>query len=203
MTRRERRIVVGLGGPIGSGKSRVRDAFRILGEWETIDSDALAKELYFREEVRDAIIIRLGKDPVDHSGLLDKATIGLLLRDKKQKRVLEEIVHTALFEEIERMRNKKKGGVLLIESAILFTSGLYELCDQTISVTAPSEIRRQRVLERDRQKGPAFFDEMEGRQELEKSLLGRSDFFVHNYERHSIIKQVEQITKQIEQYARF
>ncbi len=39
---------------------------------------------------------------------------------------------------------------MVIESALLFESGLNQICDKTIAVIAPEELRLQRVIARDK-----------------------------------------------------
>lgn len=39
---------------------------------------------------------------------------------------------------------------MVIESALLFESGLDQICDKTIAVIAPEELRLQRVMARDK-----------------------------------------------------
>ena len=191
--------IIGLGGAIGSGKSVVRRAFGVLGGWRTVDCDAEAKALYFDPSVRDRIINRLGVDPVAVNGTLDKPALRRLLGDISSKQTLESIVHEALFRRLRSLRDEMpEGEVLLAESAILFTSGLSDLCFKTVAVLAPDSLRKGRVLDRDREKGEPFFEEMDKRQEQERKLLLEADFRVLNYDPHSVLLQVEKITKQID-----
>ena len=196
-------LIIGLGGSIGSGKSVVRRAFEILSGWHTFDSDAEAKALYFDPEVRRSLIAELDTDPVTPEGTLDKAALRLLMNNPGHKAFLEKTVHTTLFRKLREVRAAlPEREILLAESAILFTSGLAELCHATIAVTAPEEVRKGRVLERDKEKGELFFEEMENRQKQERIRLEEADYRILNCDPHSVLLQVDKITKQIDRYVR-
>lgn len=196
------RLIIGLGGSIGSGKSVVREAFKVLNDWETIDSDKEAKSLYFDHKVRNELEAQLHIDPIVGEEL-DKGLLRSLLEEPDRKEILEHIIHRALFDLIKSRRASSTKDVLLVESAILFSSGLSVLCDKTIAVTAPEDVRRSRAEARDLEKGRDFFREMEKRQEQERKMLSDADYILHNYGHHSVILQTEQITKQILNYDRY
>ena len=197
MENKPKAVLIGLGGSIGSGKSVVREAFEALSGWEVIDSDAEAKKLYCDHAVRRELKQRLGIDPVDGEGRLDKALLTELLETEGKRETLEAVIHGALFDNLKRRTRETSSPVLLVESAILFTSGLAALCDTTIAVTAPREVRRERTLNRDRAKGEAFFEKMEARQEEERQMQEHAGYLVRNYGSHSIVLQTEKIITQI------
>lgn len=201
MARYGKALIVGIGGAIGSGKSVVRDAFGVLGGWETVDCDTEAKALYFDPLVREKIKTLLHLDPLT-DGRLDTRLLRSLLAEPGKGEVLEQIIHGALFDFLRQKSLETNGEVLLVESAILFSSGLAGLCDRTIAVIAPQEVRAERSGKRDIGKGADFFRGMEKRQELERKLLSDADYEVSNFGRHSVILQTEQIIKQILKYDR-
>ena len=190
-------LIIGLGGSIGSGKSVVREAFEVLSGWETVDSDKEAKELYFLPEVRRKLRDRLNFDPITGTGSLDKGTLRAALSDPAKRMTLEEIVHGTLFDRIRDRAAGSSAPAMLVESAILFSSGLARLCHRTIAVLAAGEVRRSRAEVRDADKGEAFFRMMDERQKKERQLLQGADYVIDNDGAQSLILQIESITSKI------
>ena len=63
---------------------------------------------------------------------------------------LNAITHGAVKKEVARRLQHAPGGVTIAIDAIgLFDSGLDKLCDVTVAVTAPEEVRVQRLMQRD------------------------------------------------------
>jgi len=61
---------------------------------------------------------------------------------------LNEIVFRFLVPEIERRVEALPDGLYAIDAVNLLESGLDHLCDQTIAVTAPLELRVRRIMAR-------------------------------------------------------
>ena len=126
----------GITGGIGSGKSYVCKLLAQRGI-EVYDCDAAAKRLirtslHLRQQLKALI------------GSLDKAAISrFLLANEENQQAVNAIVHPAVFQDFE------ESGMLWMESAILFESGADKLVDRVIVVTAPEEVRIQRVMQRD------------------------------------------------------
>jgi len=53
------------------------------------------------------------------------------------------IIHPAVFQDF------KESGMEWMESAIMYESGAYKLMDKVVVVTAPTEVRIQRIIKRD------------------------------------------------------
>ena len=78
---------------------------------------------------------------------------------------------------------------------MLFESGSYKLCDTTILVTAPYEIKLKRVMDRDGVSAEQVKARMDKQlSDEEKSKLANS--FIVNDEQQSIIEQVLNLHQQ-------
>lgn len=78
------------------------------------------------------------------------------------------------------MRWTSEGGdeLQFVECAILYQAGIDSLCDKVVAVTAPEDVRLERVIARDH----STIDEVRARmraQEIEKDLQ-RADLVVNN-----------------------
>lgn len=142
-------IHIGLTGGIGSGKSTVAKVFESLGV-PVFYADDVAKRAYDDDEIRQKVKTLFGEDLyVDH--LLDKKKLASIVFNDKQKLVaLNSIIHPWVAEQYFLWYKKNDAAKYVIrEAAILIESGAYKTCDKIILITAPQEMRVQRVHQRD------------------------------------------------------
>ena len=169
----------GITGGIGSGKSYVCKLLAQRGI-EVYDCDAAAKRLIrtsprLRQQLKALI------------GSLDKAAISrFLLANEKNQQAVNAIVHPAVFQDFE------ESGMLWMESAILFESGADKLVDRVVVVTAPEEIRIERVMQRDgitREKALQWI----ARQWPQELVKARADFEIINDGHTDLNSQIERL----------
>jgi len=140
---------VGLTGGIGSGKSTVAGFFKELGVAVYI-ADEQARELVNTSpEIRLEIETLLGSeayrdDQLDRGFVAKRVFGNAELLDK-----LNQIIHPRVRTQFAKWKEQQSGPYCVMEAAILFENGGYKLCDRTILVTAPEELRIQRVIKRD------------------------------------------------------
>jgi len=147
--RRKTVIVTGL---IGSGKSAVCALLRERGI-PVYNSDERTKRLYDR---RPALVDRLeealGLPLRGEDGRLDrKALAGRIFADAAARETLEAIVYPAVLQDFKRWRARQKGApYVVLESAVILSKPLFDsLADAVVLVSAPEEVRLQRVRQRD------------------------------------------------------
>jgi len=145
--------VVGLCGPIGSGKTLCLQAARELG-WETLEVDRLAHGLYAAGTgLSREIFAAFGDGMRAPDGSVDRKALGtVVFADPGEMRRLEALVHPAVHRAMDEAvaGARARGANLLLEAAILprrpdFCAGL----DAVVAVSAPDEVRLARVMERD------------------------------------------------------
>ena len=142
------RVVLGITGGTGGGKTSALNAIRDLGG-TVIDADAVYHEmLTWNEDMKNAINAVFpgvfGKD-----GVLDRQKLGKEVFAKKDRLdKLNAIVFSYVVPEIER-RVGTADGLYAIDAINLLESGLADLCDRTVVVTAPMELRVRRIMARD------------------------------------------------------
>ena len=69
--------------------------------------------------------------------------------EKEKLRQLDSIVHTHLPRELSRRMGESEEKIIGLDAIKLVESGLCALCDATIAVTAPEEMRVRRIMKRD------------------------------------------------------
>ena len=134
---------IGITGGIGSGKSYVCQRLKAHGI-DVYDCDAAAKRLIRTSTtIRQQLTALIGPE-VYIGDQLDKAVVAhFLLESEANAKAIDQIVHPAVFRDFE------ESGMEWMESAILYESGINQLVDRVIVVTAPEEVRIQRVMQRD------------------------------------------------------
>ena len=126
----------GITGGIGSGKSYVCQLLSAHGI-QVYDCDQAAKRI-----IRTSPTVR--QQLLQLIGSLEKADIArYLLQSGTSARQIDAIVHPAVF------RDFQESGMSWMESAILYESGAHHLVDRVIVVTAPEDVRIQRIMQRD------------------------------------------------------
>jgi dephospho-CoA kinase len=171
----------GITGGIGSGKSYVCQRLKAYGI-NVYDCDAAAKRIIRTSEtVRQQLQQLIGS--------LEKADIArFLLESESNAKAIDKIVHPAVFRDFE------ESGFEWMESAIIYESGIFRLVDRVVAVTAPEEVRIQRIMQRDgitREKALQWMQ----RQWPQDEVRRRADIEIINDGTHDIDSQIRQLIK--------
>ncbi len=209
---------IGITGGIGSGKSYVCRLLEQRGV-SVYDCDAAAKRLMRSSaELRQALTSLIGDDAYVRAGragssgttessgssgttgssgtepfVLNKAVVArFLLASAENAKAIDDIVHPAVAADFIG------SGMQWLESAILFQSGFDRRVPfhAVICVTAPEEVRLQRVMERDgisRQQAQQWV----AKQWPQQDIVSRSDYEIINDGQQPLLPQIEQILNQV------
>lgn len=142
-------LKIGITGGIGSGKTFICKLFEAL-EIPVYNADEEAKRLMNTDiRIKEKLIAQFG-EATYKDGLLDRAFLAdMVFSDKDKLELLNSIVHPIVIQEAKDWAERQTTRYSLKEAALLFESGSYKELDYTILVTAPMDIRIQRVIERD------------------------------------------------------
>lgn len=172
-------IIVGLTGGIGSGKTTVAALFSALGV-PVYNSDLQAKELMQNSEVLiKKIKTLLGEESYKERELNKPYIAKKIFNDKELLSSLNAIVHPAVREHFLDWVANQKHPYVIQETALLFENKNEELYDKIILVTAPEEIRVQRVLQRDRNTRDAVLARINN-QLSDVVKIPKADFVIEN-----------------------
>ncbi len=195
-------MIVGVTGGIGSGKTTVCKVFRALGI-PVYDADQAAKDLYDRDpellrSVRDAF----GDAILDPEGKLDRKKMAeLVFGDPEKLQLLNSLVHPRVRADFRKWAKLQTHAPYVIrEAAILFESGTHKDCDKVITVTAPVELRMQRVRQRD-QRSEEEIRRMMERQWTDDEKVRRSDAVLVNDERDLLVPRIVALHQEFLQLA--
>lgn len=193
-------MIIGITGGIGSGKSVIAKQLRQMG-YEVYDTDSEAKRIIVEDAtVREQMTALFGEE-VYKDGVYQTALVAQqVFADKNLLAKLNAIVHPAVKADIiSKFRSlgvlseplKRNSGLFFIECAILFQAGFDVLCDKVVAVTAPEDIRLERVIARDHSDMNKVRARMRA-QEAEKDLA-RADIIINNDGQVSIRTLCEEI----------
>ena len=185
---------IGITGGIGSGKSYVCRLLEQRG-YAVYDCDSAAKRLIRSSPfIRQRLTALIGPETYfKESGeyiLNKKAVAEFLLKSEDNARAIDRIVHPAVF------RDFIESGLEWMESAIIYESGIHRLVDRVIVVTAPEELRIQRVMTRDEISREKVLEWM-SRQLPQEEVRQRADFEIVNDGLADLNQQLDEILKEI------
>ena len=185
---------IGITGGIGSGKSYICRLLEQRG-YAVYDCDSAAKRLIRSSPfIRRRLTALIGPETYfKESGeyiLNKKAVAEFLLKSEDNTKAIDRIVHPAVF------RDFIESGMEWMESAIIYESGIYRLVDRVIVVTAPEELRIQRVMARDEISREKVLEWM-SRQLPQEEVRQRADFEIVNDGQADINRQLDDIIKEI------
>ena len=124
--------VVGLTGGIGSGKTTVASMFLDLGVPVYI-ADIEARKLTNNSKViRKKIITLLGENSYLKTGINKKYVADMIFNDDELLKKINKIIHTKVANHFERWVDKQNDVYCIKETAILFETASYKLCDYNI-----------------------------------------------------------------------
>ncbi len=179
---------IALTGGIGSGKSYVCSLLCDFGV-DVYDCDAAAKRLIrTSRELQVQLSDAVGVDLFE-GGRFNKAALSrFIVASEANAAKIDSIVHPAVAEDY------KKSGYQWLESAILFESKFNERVDfdYVVCVTAPLEVRIQRVMLRDNLSRERALEWIE-RQMTQEEKVSRSDFEIVNDGTRDVTLQLREL----------
>ena len=144
--------LIAITGGIGCGKSVVARMMQIMG-YEVYDCDSRAKALMTNDpEVKKQLTMAFGDETYLDDGTLNRQHLSdVAFADSSALARINGIVHPATSRDMLRWSDEqaRQGAKLaFVETALLRTAGLDSVVDSVWHVTAPTDVRIQRVMVR-------------------------------------------------------
>lgn len=144
------KLVVGVTGGIGSGKSTVGRLFQERGA-DLVDTDDIAHELTGpKQPALQEIAARLGRACLAADGTLNRAEVrARVFADSAARRDLEAILHPMIRREVETRVRATPGPYVLVLVPLLVETGSYhDLMDRVLVVDCDEQLQVQRAMQR-------------------------------------------------------
>lgn len=183
-------IKVALTGGIGTGKTFISSIFEKLGI-PVFNSDLAAKELMNNNiTVKEKLISYFGNSIFDNNDMLIRSKLAsLIFNNPDALSYTNSIVHPAVRAYFAQWAAKQQTKYVIQESAIVFESGIKNLFDKIITITASKEVRIQRLKERGGLTEEEILRRMNNQIE-EENYICESDFIIRNDGSQLILPQI-------------
>lgn len=181
---------VGLTGGIGSGKSTVARVFQTLNIPIYIADQRSKALLAHQPDLINKIKKEFGSKSYLDDGALNRHHLAqIVFNDDEQLAKLNSIVHPFVFNDFDAWVQHQDAPFVIKEAAILFESGSDQGLDRIITVSAPENIRIDRVVKRDK------VNETDVRKRMDKQLTdeereSRSHYIIDNSGDQSLLRQI-------------
>ena len=172
-------LLIGLTGSIGMGKSTTAALFAKEGI-ASYDADAAVHKLYEKGAAGAAATAEVFPQAVKQGAVDRPALAQIVLKDQDALATLEGLIHPLLIAERKDFLDKQAEAgafAVILDIPLLFEKGSRDDFDFVITVSAPPDVQRQRVLAR-----PAMsedkFDAILAQQMPDAEKQALSDFVV-------------------------
>lgn len=189
-------LILGLTGQTGAGKSTVSKILEKYGCYH-IDADLVARETIDSDEkVKAELKNRFGEDVIGNDGKVNRKLLGAkAFADPQSTLDLNSITHPAVNKKVQSIIAKKEQEnvkAVIIDAIALFESGEDKLCDYTVSVIAPKDIRLKRITARDSISEEKALERINAQKD-EEFFSVNSDYIIKNYEPFNIYEETERL----------
>lgn len=186
-------MLIAITGGIGSGKSVVSQALRIMG-YTVYDSDSRAKWVMTHDPIlREQLIALFGQETYLADGSLNKPYLSkAIFGNAEALTKMNACVHPAVARDLmTAYENQTDSRPFFFESAILFESRFNTLAipDQVWTVSAPLDLRISRAMLRDNATREQILSRINSQMpQEEKERL--ADHVIWNDKAHSVLEQI-------------
>ena len=142
---------IGLTGGIASGKTMVSDCFKKLGT-QVIDADIISHEVTEPSgSAFEEILSEFGSEILDEKGLINRKKMrAIIFNDPSQKKILENIIHPKVRDEMFQRINKSDDHYLIVSVPLLVETGMHQIIDRNLLVDCSEDTQIERLMHRDK-----------------------------------------------------
>ncbi len=186
----DQKLIIGIMGKIGSGKSTVAKVLHDDYGFECLDADRFGHAALEKE--KDALVRLFGNGIVGADSSVDRKILGnIVFSDPEKLSLLNSVVHPRIKADIQQTIASSQNGKFVIDAALLFEIGLDEMCDFVISVEAPVESVIERVRTNRRWETDKIRNVLEAQRYMD-FLKDKTDFIIfNNHDDLKLRKQIE------------
>jgi dephospho-CoA kinase len=195
---KQRPLLVGITGGIGSGKSTVCKLFSLLGI-PVYTADERAKWLMSQDlTLRNQITTTFGAAAYSSTGELNRTFLAESVFPNPEKIAqLNALVHPAVKKDFEQWIASQTAPYLIKEAALLFETGAAKALDYVINVSSPLRIRTARILLRDPHRSEEQVNQIINQQLPDEEKNELADFCIKNTDNKLLIPQVLEVHEQL------
>lgn len=191
-------MIIGITGGIGSGKSTVIKIFSKFKNIAIYLADNEAKALMnSSKEIKEKLSNEFSVAVYKNNQLDRNFLANIVFNNKEKLAILNSIVHPIVLKHFQKFVQKNKDkAYILYENAILFENENDKMCDKIITVTAPENLRIERVILRDKVKREAVINRINNQWADTKKVI-QSHYIINNITLIETEKQVASIHRKL------
>ena len=199
-----KKVVIGLTGGIGTGKSTVS---QILKEkkFPVIDLDIISHEVIKFPKVVEKIVENFGKEVLEYNNtgnwIVSREKLGRVIFGNREKRlILNSIMHPEILHIMREkiLECKKENKIIFVEIQLLFEVQWEKEFDYILLVSAEKETQIKRILSRDNRSKEEAMSIINSQMSLDEKKK-RSDYVIENDGNiQDLEKKVDDFLKKIE-----
>jgi len=143
------KMLIGLTGKTGSGKSSAAKIFESLGAF-VADCDKIGHKILHDKKIKEKLCALFTSAILNDNGDIDRKKLGaIVFSDKNNLNKLNRVVHGAIVKKcIEICENSGKD-ICFMDGSELESSGADTLCRHIVVITADENTRLERIMARD------------------------------------------------------
>lgn len=176
-----KKLIIGLTGGIGSGKSEVSRRFQSLGI-TVVDADEVARLVVEPGQPALAdIAAHFGVDILLSDGRLNRANLrNIIFSSPEEKQWLEALLHPLINQEIRRQLVNAESPYVILSSPLLLETHQHELADRILVIDASEALQIARASSRD---GNTIeqIEAIMATQLNREARITRADDLIHNH----------------------
>lgn len=140
----QKKVIIGLTGPIASGKNEAAEIFKKHGAL-IIDADKIGHVVLNKE--KEKIKEVFGKDIILRNGSVDRKKLANLVFKKSACLAkLNKLAHPKILNNIKSIINSSHYKIIVINAAVLKNIGLIKIADFVITILAKKSLRISRLV---------------------------------------------------------
>ena len=145
------KLIIGIMGGVGAGKSTVAAEFGKLG-CVVVDADAMVDKLLETEEIKRQIAKSFGSEAFNSAGAVDRAALAeVVFGNEDNVEKINTIIHPLVLAQTEALiakYNKSDAKAIVLDMPLLVEVGWSEKCDKLVFVDCNEWKRGQRVAQK-------------------------------------------------------
>ena len=187
--------VIALTGGIGSGKTYVASIFKKLSNIPCFNSDLEAKKIMNENNyVKKEIISIFGPESFIKNKLNTEFLRNKIFNSQNKLKIINDLVHKEVRINFKSWLHSQNSKYILKETAILFEHKYHLDVDLSVLVTAPKNMRIQRISKRDNISKKKIVEIIENQWD-DKKKIHLCDYFIENLDKSSTLKKVQKLIK--------
>ena len=199
-----KKVVIGLTGGIGTGKSTVSQILQRKG-YKVIDLDVISHEVIKFPKVVEKIVENFGREILESDDFgkynISREKLGKIIFGNKKKRlILNSIMHPEILRAMreEILEYKKESKIVFVEIQLLFEVQWEKEFDYILLVSVEKSTQVQRILDRDRRSEEEALNIINSQMSLDEKKK-RSDYVIENDGNiQDLERKIDEFLKKIE-----